>query len=44
MATVFHAWPYGRFIAMQSNLRRKNFIEQIKASILLEVVLKIEIM
>ena len=25
MATVFHAWQYGRFIELQSNLRRKKF-------------------
>ena len=24
MTTVFHAWPYGRFIGLQSNLRRKK--------------------
>ena len=24
MATVFHTWQYGRFIEMQSNLRRKK--------------------
>ena len=24
MATVFHAWPYGRFIEMQNNLRKKK--------------------
>ena len=24
MTTVFHAWPYSRFIEIQSNLRRKN--------------------
>ena len=24
MPTVFHAWPYGRFIEIQSNLRRKK--------------------
>ena len=24
MTTVFHAWPYGRFIEIQSNLRRKK--------------------
>ena len=25
MKTVFHAWPYGRFIEIQNNLRRKTF-------------------
>ena len=24
MATIFHAWPYGRFIEIQNNLRRKK--------------------
>ena len=24
MTTVFHAWAYGRFIEIQSNLRRKK--------------------
>ena len=24
MTTVFHAWPYGRFIEIKSNLRRKK--------------------
>ena len=24
MTTICHAWPYGRFIAIQSNLRRKK--------------------
>ena len=24
MTTVFHAWPYGRFIEIQTNLRSKN--------------------
>ena len=24
MTTVFHTWPYGRFIEIQSNLRRKK--------------------
>ena len=39
MTTVFHAWPYGRFIEIQNNLKRKKFIEQIKAPIFLEAVL-----
>ena len=25
MTTVFHTWVYGRFIEIQSNLRRKKF-------------------
>ena len=24
MTTVFHAWSYGRFVEIQSNLSRKN--------------------
>ena len=24
MTTVFHTWPYGRFIEIQSNFRRKK--------------------
>ena len=24
MTTIFHAWPYGRFIEIQRNLRRKK--------------------
>ena len=24
MTTVFHAWPYSRYIEIQSNLRRKK--------------------
>ena len=24
MTTIFHTWPYGRFIEIQSNLRRKK--------------------
>ena len=43
MTAVFHARPYGRFIEKQANLRRKERIEQIKAPILLEAVLAIEI-
>ena len=43
MTTVFHTWPYGKFIEIQSNLRRKKVIERIKASIFFEAVLAIEI-
>ena len=43
MTTVFHTWPYGRFIERESNLTRKNFIERINAPILLEAVLAIDI-
>ena len=44
VTTVFHTWVNGRFIEIQSNVRRKNFIERIKALIFLEAVLAIEIM
>ena len=45
MTAVFHAWPFGRFIEIQSNLsRKKNFIEWIKAPIFLEAVLVVEMM
>ena len=44
MTTVLHPWPYGRFMEIQSNLRRKNFIEQIKVPIFLEAVSAREIM
>ena len=44
MKTVFQARLYGRFIEIQSNLRRKYFIEQIQAPIFLEALLAIEIM
>ena len=44
VTTVFHTWVNGRFIEIQSNLRRKNFIERIKAPVFLEAVLVIEIM
>ena len=44
MTAVFHAWPYGGFIEIERNLRRKKeFMERIKAPILLEAVLAIEI-
>ena len=39
IATVFHARSYGRFIEIRSNLRRKNFIQKIKAPNSLEAVL-----
>ena len=41
MTTVFHARVSGRFIEIQRNLRRKKFIERIKATIFLEAVLAI---
>ena len=43
MTTVFHAWPYGRLINIQSNLRRKK-LHRIKAPIYFKVVSAIEIM
>ena len=43
VTTVFHTWVNRRFIEIQSNLRRKNFIERIKPSIFLEAVSAIEI-
>ena len=39
-----HARPHGRFMQIQSNLRRKNLIEQIKAPVFLEAVLAVEVM
>ena len=44
MTTVFHTWVYDRLVEIHSNLRKKNFIKQIKAAIFLEAVLTIEIM
>ena len=43
MTTVLNAWPYGRFIGIHNNVRRKKFIGRIKAPIFLEAVLAIEI-
>ena len=42
MATVFHAWPYGRFIEIRAISGERNFIERIKAPMFLEAVLAIE--
>ena len=44
ITTVFHTWLYGRFMEIQSNLRKRNVIERIKAPIFLEALLVIEIM
>ena len=44
MTAVFHAWPYGRFIEIQSNLRRKKLHRTNQAPIFLEAVLAIEMM
>ena len=44
MNTVFHAWPYGRFIEIRATSGERNFIEWIKAPIFLEAVLAIETM
>ena len=35
MTTVFHAWPYGRLIEIQSNLRRKKLHRTNQGSIFL---------
>ena len=43
MKTVFHGRPYGRFIKIQSKLRRKKLHRTIKAPIFLKAVLAIEI-
>ena len=42
--TVFHAWKYGRFIDVQSNLWRKKLHRTIKTQVFLEAVLAIKIM
>ena len=42
MTTVFHTWAYGGFIEIQSNLRRRNFIERMKALIFFKAALAIE--
>ena len=44
MTTVFHTWPYGRFIEILSNLRRKKLHRTIIAAIFLEAVLATGIM
>ena len=36
MTTVFHAWPYGKFIEIQSHLRRKKFHRTSQGSNFLE--------
>ena len=36
MATVFHAWPYCRFIEILSNLRRKKLLKRNQGSNFLE--------
>ena len=41
MTRIYHAWPYGRFIEIKSNLRGKKFIQQFYAPIFLEAVLAI---
>ena len=42
MTTVFYGRPDGRFIEITSNIKRKNFIERIKAPVFLDAVLAIE--
>ena len=44
MTTVLHARLYGRFIEIYSNFRRKKLQKRIKAPILYEAVLPIEIL
>ena len=39
MTTVFQVWPYGRFIEIESNLKRKELHR-----LFLEAVLAIELM
>ena len=41
MTKIFHARSYVRFIKIQRNLRKRNFIERIKAPFFLESVLAI---
>ena len=43
LTTVFHTWPYGKFIEIQSTFRRRNFIERIRLQFFLEVVLTTQI-
>ena len=40
MTTVFHAWPYGRFIEIQINLRRKKLHRKKHARICLKFIVK----
>ena len=42
MTAVFQAWPYSKFIEIQSNLIRKKLIAQINTPIFLEAVLAME--
>ena len=44
MTTVFHAWLYGRFIEIQSNLRRKKLHKTNQGSNFLKALLATEIM
>ena len=44
LTTVFHAWVYGTFIEMKSNLRRKKFHRTNQAPIFMEVLLEKEVM
>ena len=44
MTVVFYAWQYGRFIKIQSNLRRKKPHRMTQDSVFLEELLEIEIM
>ena len=44
MTTVFHAWPYGRFIEIQSSLKRKKLRRTNQGSNFLGGSVEIEIM
>ena len=43
MTTFFYARLYGRFVQIQSNIRKKKLQKQIKAPVFLEAVSAIEI-
>ena len=40
MTTVFHAWPFGRFIDTEQLQEKKNFTERIKAPVLATEIMK----
>ena len=45
MKTIFHGWPYGRFMEIHTaTSEERNFIAQIKATIFFEAILETEIM
>ena len=43
MTTLFYTRLYGRFVQIQSNIRKKKLQEQLKAPLFLEAVSAIEI-